>query len=142
MRLLLSISQYLSRYTSLFIIIVAIIAFIVPETFAWVQQGQRASVILGLIMLTMGCTLSTKDFRILLSRPIDILIGTAAQYTIMPIVAWGLARIFHLDAFMTAGIIRTGSSSMCRLTFDLMFSIYCELMMFVAHHLTRIQSLL
>ena len=110
MRLLLSISQYLSRYTSLFIIIVAIIAFIVPETFAWVQQGQRASVILGLIMLTMGCTLSTKDFRILLSRPIDILIGTAAQYTIMPIVAWGLARIFHLDAFMTAGIILVGCS--------------------------------
>ena len=78
MKLLLSISQYLSRYTSLFIIIVAIIAFLMPDTFAWVQQGQRASVILGLIMLTMGCTLSTQDFRILLSRPIDILIGTIA----------------------------------------------------------------
>ena len=110
MRLLLSISQYLSRYTSLFIIIVAIIAFLMPETFAWVQQGQRASVILGLIMLTMGCTLSTKDFRILLSRPIDILIGTVAQYTIMPLVAWALARIFHLDVFMTAGIILVGCS--------------------------------
>lgn len=110
MTLLLSISQYLARYTSLFIIVVAVIAFLAPDTFAWVQQGQRASVILGLIMLTMGCTLSTQDFRILLSRPIDILIGTIAQYTIMPVTAWMLARLFHLDAFMTAGVILVGCS--------------------------------
>ena len=110
MKLLLSISQYLARYTSLFIIVVAVIAFLMPDTFAWVQQGQRASVILGLIMLTMGCTLSTQDFRILLSRPIDILIGTIAQYTIMPVTAWMLSRLFHLDAFMTAGVILVGCS--------------------------------
>lgn len=108
MNILLSVSRWLARYTSLFIILVAIVSFIFPQTFAWVQQGQRASVILGLIMLTMGCTLSTEDFRILLSRPIDILIGSIAQYTIMPLVAWTLARIFHLDTFMTAGIILVG----------------------------------
>ena len=108
MNILLSASRWLARYTSLFIILVAIVSFLFPQTFAWVQQGQRASVILGLIMLTMGCTLSTEDFRILLSRPIDIRIGSIAQYTIMPLVAWTLARIFHLDTFMTAGIILVG----------------------------------
>ncbi len=108
MNILLSVSRWLARYTSLFIILVAVVSFLFPQTFAWVQQGQRASVILGLIMLTMGCTLSTEDFRILLSRPIDILIGSIAQYTIMPLVAWTLARIFHLDTFMTAGIILVG----------------------------------
>ena len=108
MNILLAISRWLARYTSLFIILIAIISFIFPQTFAWVQEGQRASVILGLIMLTMGCTLSTEDFRILLSRPVDILIGAVAQYTIMPLVAWTLARLFHLDAFMAAGIILVG----------------------------------
>ena len=108
MNTLLAISRWLARYTSLFIILIAIVSFIFPQTFAWVQEGQRASVILGLIMLTMGCTLSTEDFRILLSRPLDILIGSVAQYTIMPLVAWSLARLFHLDAFMTAGIILVG----------------------------------
>ncbi len=108
MNVLLSISRWLARYTSLFIILIAIIAFFVPDAFAWVQQGQRASIILGLIMLTMGCTLSTEDFRILLSRPVDILIGSVAQYTIMPLMAWFLARLFHLDPFMTAGIILVG----------------------------------
>ena len=108
MNILLAISRWLARYTSLFIILIAVVSFIFPQTFAWVQQGQRASIILGLIMLTMGCTLSTEDFRILLSRPVDILIGSVAQYTIMPLVAWTLARLFHLDAFMTAGIILVG----------------------------------
>ena len=108
MNILLSASRWLARYTSLFIILIAVVSFLFPQTFAWVQQGQRASVILGLIMLTMGCTLSTEDFRILLSRPIDILIGSIAQYTIMPLVAWTLAQIFHLDTFMAAGIILVG----------------------------------
>lgn len=110
MTLLLNISRCLARYTSLFVIVVAIVAFLAPESFAWVQEGQRASVILGLIMLTMGCTLSAQDFRILLSRPMDIFVGAVAQYTIMPIVAWMLARFFHLDAFLTAGIILVGCS--------------------------------
>jgi len=108
MNILLSVSRWLARYTSLFIILIAVVSFLFPQTFAWVQQGQRASVILGLIMLTMGCTLSAEDFRILLSRPIDILIGSIAQYAIMPLVAWTLARIFHLDTFMAAGIILVG----------------------------------
>lgn len=101
-------SSVLAHYTSIFIIFTAIIALIVPESFAWVQQGQRASVILGLIMLTMGCTLSTDDFRILLQRPLDILIGSLAQFTIMPLVAWSLSRLFGLDPFLSVGIILVG----------------------------------
>ena len=108
MKILLDISRWLARYTSAFIILIAVVSFIFPNTFAWVQEGQRASIILGLIMLTMGCTLSTEDFRILLSRPVDILIGAVAQYTIMPLLAWTLARAFHLNPFMTAGIILVG----------------------------------
>ena len=103
------ISHWLATYTSFFIILIAVVAFFFPESFAWVQQGQRASIILGLIMLTMGCTLSTEDFVILLQRPLDILIGTLAQFTIMPLVAWTLSRIFHLDPYLAVGIILVGS---------------------------------
>ena len=108
MNILLKISQWLAHYTSPFIILIAVVAFICPDAFAWVQQGQRASVILGLIMLTMGCTLSMDDFRILLSRPLDILIGSLAQYTIMPLVAWSLSQLFGLDPFLAVGIILVG----------------------------------
>ena len=59
-------------------------------------------------MLTMGSTLSVEDFRILFERPFDILIGSIAQYTIMPLIAWSLSQVFHLNPYMAAGIILVG----------------------------------
>ena len=102
------LSKLLSQYTSPFIILTAIIAFFLPDMFRWVQEGNTASIILGLIMLTMGCTLSVEDFRILFERPFDILIGSIAQYTIMPLIAWSLSQVFHLNPYMAAGIILVG----------------------------------
>lgn len=108
MKVLVSISRTLAQYTSPFIIGVAVLAFFMPSLFAWVQQGATASIILGLIMLTMGCTLRMDDFRILLQRPLDILIGSIAQFTIMPLVAYGLSQVFHLNSYLMAGIILVG----------------------------------
>lgn len=86
----------------------AVFAGLSPDMFAWVQQGQRPNVILGIIMLTMGCTLSTDDFKMLLRRPADILLGTLAQFTVMPLVAYGLSHLFGLNPFLSAGIILVG----------------------------------
>ena len=102
------ISKFLSTYTPLVVILAACIAAIWPQSFAWVQQGQRPNVILGIIMLTMGCTLSTEDFKILLRRPTDILLGTIAQFTVMPFVAFGLSKLFGLNPYLSAGIILVG----------------------------------
>lgn len=101
-------SRWLAQHTPLFVILAALIALFLPETFAWVQQGSRPNIILGIIMLTMGCTLTTQDFRILFSRPQDIFIGAVAQYTIMPLIAWTLSRIFQLDPYLAVGIILVG----------------------------------
>ena len=98
----------MSSYTSLIVILAAVIAGFFPNTFAWVQQGQRPNIILGIIMLTMGCTLSTEDFIILFKRPFDIFIGTIAQFTVMPFVAYGLSVVFNLNPYLAAGIILVG----------------------------------
>lgn len=102
------ISNFLSQHCSWVVILAAIISGIFPESFAWVQQGQRATVILGIIMLTMGCTLSINDFKILLQRPLDVCLGTLAQFTVMPFVAYLLTRIFGLDPYLSVGIILVG----------------------------------
>lgn len=107
-RALVTLSRALASHTSAFVIIIAIAAMLQPSLFGWVQQGQTASIILGLIMLTMGCTLSVDDFRQMLSHPLHIFIGSVAQYTIMPCVAWALSQIFGLDPFLSAGIILVG----------------------------------
>lgn len=101
------ISRWLATYTSAFIIGIAIFAFFVPQSFSWVV-GYTQTAILGIIMLTMGLTLTTQDFKILASRPFDIFIGSIAQYTIMPGIAWTLTQLFQLDESLAIGIILVG----------------------------------
>ncbi len=112
--ILTGLSKLLSNKASWFVIASAIVSFMFPELFQWVK-GTTQTVILGIIMLTMGLTLTPHDFRILLSRPIDIFIGAVAQFTIMPLVAftigWAFSLIPALSPYskaMTIGILLVG----------------------------------
>lgn len=113
-RILESLSKLLSNKASWFVIAAALISFFVPELFQWVK-GTTQTVILGIIMLTMGLTLTTNDFRILFSRPLDIFVGAVAQFTIMPLLAFLLGWLFSLlpalapySKAMTVGILLVG----------------------------------
>ena len=101
-------SRCLSTYASWFVIGVALWSLFMPSTFAWVQQEGRASIILGIIMLTMGCPLPLQDSKVLVRRPIDICIRAVPQSPIMPLVAWTLSRIFGRDPYLSVGIILVG----------------------------------
>lgn len=100
-------SRLLANQTSLFVIFIAIVAFLFPTSFGWVK-GQTQTLILGVIMLSMGMTLSSDDFKILASRPLDILVGTLAQFIIMPFIAFTLTKVLALDSGIAVGLILVG----------------------------------
>lgn len=113
-RLLKTLSDVLSGRASVVVIATALVTFLFPQLFDWVK-GNTQSVIIGIIMLTMGLTLRPEDFRLLVRRPVDILIGAAAQFTIMPLVAFTLSWLFsQIPVFapystaMTIGIVLVG----------------------------------
>lgn len=64
------ISDLLSGKASIFVILTAVVTFFFPGLFAWVK-GNTQTVILGIIMLTMGLTLKPEDFKELARRPLD-----------------------------------------------------------------------
>lgn len=64
--------------------------------------------LLGVVMIGMGLTLNLQDFRIVFSRPKDVIIGCLAQFTVMPLVAWGLAQAFQLDEALALGVVLVG----------------------------------
>ena len=97
----------MANYTSAFVIAIAVFAFFLPHSFDWVR-GTTQTVILGIIMLAMGLTLTTEDFKILARRPLDVFIGTCAQFIIMPGVAYLLVRVWHLDPALALGILLVG----------------------------------
>lgn len=63
------------------------------------------SIIIGVIMFSMGLTLTTEDFKILAQRPFDICIGAIAQYLIMPFLAFFITKLLHLPTGIALGLI-------------------------------------
>lgn len=99
--------HYISKYMSVLVLAAAIIAMVFPEAL----QQIRPTVInylLGVVMFGMGLTLNLQDFKIVFSRPKDVIIGCLAQFTIMPLLAWGLARAFSLDEALALGVVLVG----------------------------------
>jgi BASS family bile acid:Na+ symporter len=42
------------------------------------------------------------------SRPKDVVIGCLAQFTVMPLLAWALSRLFQLDEALALGVVLVG----------------------------------
>ena len=61
-------------------------------------------------MFCMGTTLSVGDFARVLRMPGGILIGMVCQFSIMPLVGFGLATAFGFPPEIAAGIVLVGSS--------------------------------
>ena len=107
MQLLEQISNFVSRFMAVFVIAIAAVALFQPWTFLWTVP--YITILLGIVMFGMGMTLRFEDFRLVLERPKDVLIGTVAQFGIMPLLAWILAHAFSLPPELAAGVILVGT---------------------------------
>jgi len=57
----------------------------------------------------MGTTVKVDNFVEVFRKPKEILIGLVTQYTIMPILALVLAKLFNLDMALTVGLVLVGT---------------------------------
>ena len=89
------------------VLIVTAVALISPASFKWATP--HVSILLGVVMFGMGMTLKPEDFREIFRRPRDVLIGLLAQFTIMPLLAFVLVKVFNLPAEIAAGVILVGT---------------------------------
>jgi len=87
-------------------------AWLAPGQFAWITDGAIAplgqpliSVMLGIIMLGMGLTLTLDDFRRVATMPRAVLAGVALQFTVMPLSGAALASVFGLSNGLAVGLI-------------------------------------
>ncbi len=99
--------DFIAQWMGLLVLVVAAVAMFVPASFIWIET-KTINPMLGVIMFGMGLTLSPSDFKIVLSRPKDILVGCLAQFTIMPLLAWLLTLAFSLPKELALGVILVG----------------------------------
>ena len=79
-----------------------------PPLMTWFQ-GPLLPLGLGLIMLGMGLTLKMEDFLHIIYYPKWIGLGLVLQFTVMPLLGWGLAKLFQLPPFFAVGMILVAS---------------------------------
>ena len=101
------ICHYISEYMGVLVLAAAVLALVFPKALQ-VVRPTVINYLLGVVMFGMGLTLNLRDFRIVFSRPKDVVIGCLAQFTIMPLLAWGLARAFALDEALALGVVLVG----------------------------------
>ena len=100
------ISSFLTKYIGVIIIAFSVLAFFWRDGFAWTTK--YTSVFLGVAMFGMGLTIRMEDFKVVFSRPKEVLIGFVSQYTIMPLIAWTLCMILKLPTELALGVILVG----------------------------------
>ncbi|MGB1800475.1 MAG: bile acid:sodium symporter family protein [Gammaproteobacteria bacterium] len=88
-------------------VLISCFALYRPELLA--NYGVAIVPLLGLIMFSMGITLTLDDFKRVFKQPRLILLGVSLQYILMPLIAWGLAKVLSLPVAMAAGLILLGA---------------------------------
>lgn len=101
------ICKLISDYMGALVLLSAIVGLAFPDIVGQVKPTV-ISPLLGVIMFGMGLTLQAEDFRVVFSRPKDVIIGCLAQFTVMPLLAWALSKAFALDEALTIGVVLVG----------------------------------
>ena len=98
---------FLVNNMALFVLLIGIVGAVRPQTLTWV--GPYVGWLLGVVMFGMGMTLTFQDFKRVLQRPWEVLLGVVAQFLIMPLAAWFLVWLFALPPELAIGVVLVGT---------------------------------
>ena len=99
--------KLIADYMGVLVLLSALLGVFFPDMFSHLKPS-LINPLLGVIMFGMGLTLRAEDFRVVFMRPRDVLIGCIAQFTVMPLLAFALTRIFALEPALAVGVILVG----------------------------------
>ncbi len=108
MNILEKVSAFFGKYMAVIVLAIAALSLFVPQSTIWIQTGW-VNYLLMVVMFGMGLTLKLNDFKLVFTRPKDMIIGCASQFIVMPLLAFGLSKIFGFDAALTAGMVLVGT---------------------------------
>lgn len=108
MKFLNKLSEFVGKYMSVIIFAVSILALLAPETCIWIKSSWINNLLM-VAMFCMGITLKFDDFKVVFTHPKDIVVGSVAQFTLMPLIAFALGKCFNLDQELMVGVILVGT---------------------------------
>ncbi|WP_017585959.1 bile acid:sodium symporter family protein [Nocardiopsis ganjiahuensis] len=108
MKVIKKVADFVGKWFAVLVLVGAIVGLLVPAQTALIAP--HVPLLLGIIMFGMGLTMRPVDFAIVAKHPKAVLLGVVAQYTVMPLLAWGIAHAFALPPLLVVGMILVGAS--------------------------------
>jgi BASS family bile acid:Na+ symporter len=102
------ILKFYTKYFAAWVVLFAVVAYVWPGPFVALREFN--STFFALTMFGIGAVLELEDFKRIAKKPWVVVIGCCAQYTIMPIGAFVIAKLFNLSDELTVGLILTGAA--------------------------------
>ena len=102
------ISGFIGKYMAFLVLAIALLALFFPGTCLWIRTGW-INYLLMIVMFGMGLTMKAEDFAVVFIKPKDVIIGCAAQFLIMPALAFLLGKLFGVNEELLVGIILVGT---------------------------------
>jgi len=99
---------FYTRHLVVWVLLLGIAAYLWPEPFMRLE-GQ-GTWFFALTMFGIGVVLTADDFKRIAQKPVIVIIGSVAQFTIMPFGAFLIAKLFNLPPEIAVGLILTGSA--------------------------------
>ncbi|MCX5714807.1 MAG: bile acid:sodium symporter family protein [Candidatus Omnitrophica bacterium] len=97
------IAERFSRLLVLWVVVSAGLGYIFPQAFLPLQPF--TDWFFACTMFGIGCLLSGEDFAPILKRPKLVLLGTLAQFSIMPLLAFFIIKALGLTPALAVGLI-------------------------------------
>ncbi len=102
------ILSFYTKYFAVWVLLLAVVAYFLPGPFIKLKPGMDW--FFALTMFGIGAVLQIDDFKRIIQKPVIVLIGCCAQFSIMPLGAFLIAKLFGLPNEIAAGLILTGSA--------------------------------
>lgn len=102
------ILTFYTRYFALWVLAFGVLAWFVPGPFMLFKHGMNW--FFALTMFGIGVALDMEDFKRIARHPWIVVVGSAAQFMIMPFGAFVIAKIMRLPDELAVGLILTGAA--------------------------------
>lgn len=102
------ILSFYMKFFALWVVLFGIIAYFCPAPFLAIKDYNQ--LFFAVTMFGIGAVLDIDDFKRIAQRPIIVLIGSTAQFLIMPIGAFAFSHMFGLPPELAVGLILAGSA--------------------------------
>lgn len=102
------VSSFIGKYMAWIVLVIAAAALFWPGTCLWIRT-KWINYLLMIVMFGMGLTMKLGDFAVVFRQPRDVIVGCLAQFIVMPLLAFGLGRVFGLSDELLVGVVLVGT---------------------------------